>query len=46
MKVSKRTKSCSYPRAFICTFCKQEFETMGSVFDHMSEMHSLTQKNI
>lgn len=27
------------PHAFVCAFCKQEFEEMSSVFSHMKEMH-------
>ncbi len=27
------------PQAFVCAFCKQEFEQMSSVFSHMKEMH-------
>lgn len=28
-----------YPQAFVCAFCKQEFEQMSSVFSHMKEVH-------
>ncbi len=37
------TEGYGYPRAFICTFCKQEFASIGSVFSHMSEMHDSKQ---
>ena len=28
-----------YPRVFVCTFCRKEFEMMSSVFSHMKELH-------
>ncbi|KCZ70632.1 hypothetical protein ANME2D_02653 [Candidatus Methanoperedens nitroreducens] len=28
-----------YPQVYVCTFCRQEFASIGSVFSHMSEMH-------
>jgi hypothetical protein len=28
-----------YPRVFVCTFCRKEFEMMSSVFSHMKEQH-------
>ncbi len=30
----------AYPRTFGCPFCGQEFVLMGSVFDHMRNMHN------
>jgi hypothetical protein len=39
MVEERKTEEYSYPRAFVCTFCKQEFATLGSVFGHMTEMH-------
>ncbi len=34
-----------YPRVFVCTFCKQEFASMGSVFSHMRDEHEFGKAN-
>lgn len=34
-----------YPRAFICTFCKKEFASMGAVFSHMKDEHEFVHKS-
>ncbi len=31
---------------FVCTFCKKEFASMGSVFSHMSDEHEFVNKSI
>ncbi len=33
-----------YPKLFVCAFCKQEFELIGSLFEHMKEMHNSMHK--
>ncbi len=39
MDKAGQTEGYGYPLAFVCTFCKQEFASISSVFSHMSEMH-------
>jgi len=31
---------------FVCTFCRQEFELMNSLFNHMNKTHELELKNL
>ncbi len=33
-----------WPRVFVCTFCKKEFASMGSVFSHMRDEHEFVHK--
>ena len=40
-----KTEGHGYPQAFVCTFCKQEFALISSVFSHMSDMHYIDNKN-
>jgi hypothetical protein len=41
----RRIEGYSYARTFVCTFCKQEFESINSVFSHMNEIHEVSHKN-
>ncbi len=43
MKNNRSIKE-GYPRVFICTFCKKEFTSMGSVFSHMNNEHEFVHK--
>jgi len=29
----------SYPNTFVCTFCREEFPSLGLIFSHMNEAH-------
>ncbi len=39
MKQTVEATQSGHPQAFVCTFCKQEFEQISSVFSHMKEVH-------
>ncbi len=44
--MDKDRKTDDYPRTFVCTFCKQEFSSISSVFSHMSKVHGFAQKSL
>jgi hypothetical protein len=33
------------PRVYVCTYCKKEFASIGSVFSHMSDEHEFVHKS-
>ncbi len=45
MDKAGKNEGYGYPLVYVCTFCRQEFSSIGSVFSHMSEMHDSILKN-
>lgn len=41
----RRAEGYGYPRVFVFTFCKQEFESRTSVISYMSEIHEVPPTN-